>query len=111
MMTSRKNTCAAPEDSFTSDEVLVERLKGGDESAFNELHTKYKGKIYGACFKIVKNHADAEDLVQEVFLRLYQKIGSFRGESRFSSWLYRIAINLTLVKLRVKRPDGVSSTS
>jgi RNA polymerase sigma-70 factor (ECF subfamily) len=101
-------TCVAPKDSSTSDETLVARLKGGDESAFNELYEKYRGRLYGLCFKILKNHADAEDLAQEVFLRLYQKAANFRGESQFKTWLYRIAINASRTKLRDKRLDGTS---
>jgi RNA polymerase sigma-70 factor (ECF subfamily) len=68
----------------------------GEREAFDALVVRYQRDIYRLCYRYVNNHEDANDLVQEVFLRAWRAIGRFRGQSRFSTWLYRIAVNACL---------------
>ena len=84
-----------------SDEELIGRFVGQrDIGAYEEILKRYQDKIYGLALRITRNPTDAEDILQEVFLTLTKKIDTFRGESKFSSWLYRIAINASYMHLR-----------
>src|SRR5215831_19947259 len=74
----------------------IEASRGGDREAFDRLVERYQRDVYRLCFRYVNNHPDASDLAQEVFLKAYKAIGRFRGESAFSTWLYRIAVNTCL---------------
>jgi RNA polymerase sigma-70 factor (ECF subfamily) len=71
-----------------------------DMGAYEEIVKRYQDKIYGLALRITRNPTDAEDILQEVFLTLTRKIDTFRGESKFSSWLYRIAVNASYMHLR-----------
>lgn len=82
---------------------LIRQCREGNEDAFAELISLYKPRILSLCHKIVKDHEIAEDLTQEAFLRSYRKLDTFRGDSRFYTWLYRIAFNLTINYLKKKR--------
>ena len=82
-----------------SDETLVERCKARDHEAFTELVDRYKHRVHWMVRRMI-GAGEAEDLTQEVFLRAYQALPRFRGESKFSTWLYRIARNLCLSELR-----------
>ena len=82
---------------------LVERSQRGDESAFNELVGLYRMKIFNHCLGIVKDEEMAQDLTQETFLQAYQHLDTFRGKSRFYTWVYRIAHNLSLNALKKTR--------
>jgi RNA polymerase sigma-70 factor (ECF subfamily) len=73
---------------------LIERLGRRDERAFNELVSDYGRRVFGLVLRMIGNQAEAEDLTQEVFVQVFKAIGTFRGESRLSTWIYRIAINL-----------------
>jgi RNA polymerase sigma-70 factor, ECF subfamily len=73
---------------------LIERLIQRDEQAFNKLVKAYEGRIFGLMLRMIGSRAEAEDLAQEVFVQVFKAIGSFRGESKLSTWIYRIAINL-----------------
>ena len=73
---------------------LVARLIARDERAFNELVRAYEGRVLGLVLRMLGNRAEAEDLAQEVFVQVFKAIGSFRGDSKLSTWIYRIAINL-----------------
>lgn len=75
---------------------LVAKFKNGDERAFNELVNLYKKQIYFAVLRIVRNSEDAMDVAQDTFVRAYKSIRRFKGDSSFYTWLYRIAINLSL---------------
>ncbi len=87
-----------------SDEELVNLYtKTGNESAFNEIVSRYANKIYGFALRITRNSSDAEEVFQEVFLTLTKKLDTFRGESKFSSWLYRITVNATYMYLRSQK--------
>src|SRR5579863_118437 len=74
----------------------------GDAVAFERLYRLHSRRVYSLCLRMVGNTAEAEDLTQEAFLQLFRKIGTFRGESAFSTWLHRLAVNVVLMKLRKK---------
>ncbi len=86
-----------------TDAELVEDLKRGDTKAFTELVDRHHAKVYQLALKLTRNETDAEDVMQETFLRVYNRIGTFRGEAAFSSWLYRIAANASFAKLGERR--------
>lgn len=75
------------------DSALVERVQQGDKRAFDLLVRKYQHKVIGLVSRYVKNYAECEDIAQEAFIRAWRAIGSFRGESAFYTWLYKIAVN------------------
>ena len=80
----------------------------GDSQAFERLYKLHSRRVYGVCLRMAGNPADAEDLTQEAFLQLFRKIHTFRGESKFSTWLHRLAVNVVLMRLRKKRYPEVS---
>ena len=71
-------------------------------SAFEELYSRHSRRVYSLCLRMTANTAEAEDLSQEVFIQLYRKVGSFRGESRFTTWLHRLTVNQVLMHFRRK---------
>ena len=81
---------------------LVEKLKKGDEAAFREIVEASQGLVYNTALGIVQNAEDAEDVAQEVFVQLYQSIGSFKGESKLTTWLYRITVSKSMDHIRKK---------
>jgi RNA polymerase sigma-70 factor (ECF subfamily) len=81
---------------------LIERAKQGDAEAFEALYHLHKRRVYSLCLRMTANTAAAEDLTQEAFLQLFRKIATFRGESAFSTWLHRMAVNVVLMQLRKK---------
>jgi RNA polymerase sigma-70 factor (ECF subfamily) len=76
------------------EEKLLERLRARDERAFNELVKTYERRVFGLVFRMLGSRAESEDLTQEVFVQVFKAIGTFRGESKLSTWIYRIAVNL-----------------
>jgi RNA polymerase sigma-70 factor, ECF subfamily len=80
----------------------IERAKQGDGEAFELLYGLHKRRVYSLCLRMTANTAEAEDLTQEAFLQLFRKISTFRGESAFSTWLHRMAVNVVLMHLRKK---------
>ena len=104
---------AAPPVSTISSEKLSEaeairRARNGDRSVFEYLYQLHSRRVYALCLRMVGNIAEAEDLTQEAFLVLLRKIHTFRGESAFSTWLHRLAVNVVLMRLRKKSPHLVS---
>lgn len=91
-----------------TDEDLVRRAQQDDERAFGELVTRYESKVYSLAMKMLRNPEDAEDVLQETFLRAYRGIKSFKGNSTFSTWIYRITANSALMRLRKKQLPQVS---
>jgi RNA polymerase sigma-70 factor, ECF subfamily len=85
-----------------SESEAIERAKQGDADAFEALYDLHKRRVYSLCLRMTANAAEAEDLTQEAFLQLFRKIGTFRGESAFSTWLHRMAVNVVLMRLRKK---------
>jgi RNA polymerase sigma-70 factor (ECF subfamily) len=90
---------------FLGTAVVVDRAKNGDVAAFAELYILYKTPVYNLCWRLTRHVQDAEDLTQEVFLQVYRKMNSFRGEAAFGSWLYRVATNVTMMHLRKRRVE------
>ena len=91
-----------------SDSQLIARAQKGDEEAFASLFEAHKRRVYSLCLRMTGNVAEAEDLTQEAFLQLFRKIGTFRGESAFSTWLHRLVVNVVLMHLRKKGLQQVS---
>jgi RNA polymerase sigma-70 factor (ECF subfamily) len=81
---------------------LLAQAQAGDHRAFAQLYSLHKKRIYSLCMRMVGNTAEAEDMTQETFLQLHRKIATFRGDSAFSTWLHRLAINVVLMQLRKK---------
>ena len=90
-------------DSITDEGLIDLHLKSGPKCAFEEIVNRYSNKIYGFALRITKNDKDAEEVFQEVFMTLAQKLDTFRGESKFSSWLYRITANASYMLLRSEK--------
>jgi RNA polymerase sigma-70 factor (ECF subfamily) len=90
------------------DSELVVRAQAGDREAFGVLVLQHKDTISRVILRIIKNREDAEDEVQETFLRAYRGLSEFRGNSKFTSWLIRIAVNRALMCLRTRRHQGIS---
>lgn len=95
----------------SSERGLVQRAQEGDEQAFATLFELHKKRVYSVCLLMTKDVAEAEDLTQEAFLQVFRTIGTFRGEAAFSTWLYRIAVNTVLMKLRRQKSRAVFSLS
>ncbi len=91
-----------------SERSLVQRAQRGDEEAFATLFQLHKKRVYSVCLLMTKDIAEAEDLTQEAFLQVFRSVGSFRCDSAFSTWLYRIAVNTVLMKLRRRKSPPVS---
>lgn len=98
----------------SSDEELVARSAGGDIDSFNQLVVRWERPIYALAYRVIGREEEARDLVQEAFLRAYRSLGGFRGDAKFSSWLYRITLNLCRDWIRrqkrapfVEAPEGV----
>lgn len=90
-------------NSTSSESEVIERVKLGDHAAFEEIYRRHRRRVYSLCVRVTRNSAEAEELTQDVFLRLFRKIGTFRGEASFGSWLYRVALNVGLMHARHER--------
>jgi RNA polymerase sigma-70 factor (ECF subfamily) len=77
------------------DEALIQRISNEDVVAFKELVDRYQASVFNICLGIIGDHHQAEEAAQDTFYQIYRSIGSFRGESKFSTWIYRIAVNLS----------------
>jgi RNA polymerase sigma-70 factor (ECF subfamily) len=85
-----------------SEQQAIHGAKQGDSDCFESLYHRHKRHVYTLCLRITRNTAEAEDLTQEVFLQLFRKLTTFRGESAFSTWLHRVAVNVVLMQRRKK---------
>jgi RNA polymerase sigma-70 factor (ECF subfamily) len=83
-----------------SDYSLAQRASTGDVLCFEELYARHNRRVFSLCLRMTGNTSEAEDLAQEVFIQLYRKIGSFRGESAFTTWLHRLTVNQVLMHFR-----------
>lgn len=98
--------------SYQSDKKLIDLyINKNDECAFDELVNRYIDRIYALCFRITKNKEITEDVVQEIFVTLSLKLDTFRAESSFSTWLYRISTNAALMKLRKEKKHNIEGLS
>ncbi len=86
----------------------IKDAQAGDGRAFEKLYSLHKRRVYSLCLRMLGNVAEAEDLTQEAFLQLHRKIGTFRGDSAFSTWLHRLSVNVVLMHLRKKGLPQVS---
>jgi RNA polymerase sigma-70 factor (ECF subfamily) len=93
----------------TAEMLLVERAKAGDAAAFGELISKYERRVYRMARQITQNDEDAEDVLQEACLKAFEHLDSFQGQSKFYTWLTRIAVNESLMKLRKRKSDRTVS--
>jgi RNA polymerase sigma-70 factor (ECF subfamily) len=91
---------AAAQNPEDSDYALARAAAGGAIAAFGDLYARHNRRVYSLCLRMTRNIADAEDLTQEVFILLFRKIGSFRGESQFVTWLHRLTVNHVLMHFR-----------
>ena len=98
-----------PAGRVDSDLNLIRAFRAGDEAAFDRLFAKYQEYVYNVCLGVLANADDARDCTQETFLRVYRKVGEFRAEAAFSTWLYRVTVNVCVGQLR-KRPRGAVSS-
>jgi RNA polymerase sigma-70 factor (ECF subfamily) len=87
------------------EQELIQRIVAKNDAAFRTLVELYQSSVLSACYQILGNQQDAEDVAQDVFVMVYRKAESFRGESGLSTWLYRIAVNLSLNRLRRRKWD------
>src|SRR5688500_8581263 len=85
------------------DQLLVKRAQGGHLEAYDELIRRYQERIYATVYHMTANHEDANDLAQETFIKAYQALKSFKGDSSFFTWIYRIAVNKTINFLKQKK--------
>jgi RNA polymerase sigma-70 factor, ECF subfamily len=95
-------TVAEVETREPSDLELARRSAGGDTAAFEALYRKHFRRVYALCLRMMGNPVEAEDMTQEVFLQLFNKIGMFRGDSAFTTWLHRMTVNQVLMHFRKK---------
>jgi RNA polymerase sigma-70 factor (ECF subfamily) len=100
---------SAPDAEVHPDVALVERAKAGDTSAFEQLVKQYERQIFRTAQHITQNREDAEDITQDVFVKAFTKLEQFQGNSKFSTWLVRIAVNESLMRLRKRKTSKTVS--
>ncbi|MGC4048668.1 MAG: RNA polymerase sigma factor [Paludibaculum sp.] len=100
---------AVVSDAISAEQPLVDRARRGDAAAFGELISKYERRVYRMARQITQNDEDAEDVLQETFLKAFEHLDSFQGQSKFYTWLTRIAVNESLMKLRKRKSDRTVS--
>lgn len=86
------------------DRVLVAAFLAGSQDAFNVIVTRHQRQVYQVCFRFVRNHEEASDLAQDVFVRAFKGLKNFKGDSALGTWLYRVGVNCCLNRVAVKRP-------
>ena len=92
---------------MTESEV-ISKAQAGDISCFEMIYARHKRRVFSLCLRMTGNYTEAEDFTQEAFLQLYRKLGSFRGESAFSTWLHRLSVNIVLMRFRKKGIPEIS---
>jgi RNA polymerase sigma-70 factor, ECF subfamily len=100
---------SSAQTAFSDESVLVTQAKAGDAAAFSQLMERYERKIFRLAKHITQNEEDAEDVLQDTFLKAYQHVGGFQEQSKFYTWLVRIAVNEALMKLRKRKSGKVFS--
>jgi RNA polymerase sigma-70 factor (ECF subfamily) len=93
-----------------SDHALARNAAAGDMEAFEELYERHNRRVYSLCLRMTQNATEAEDLTQDTFIQLFRKIGSFRGDSAFTTWLHRLTVNQVLMHFR-KRSVKLEKTT
>lgn len=102
------STTTQAERTELNDADVVRLAQEGDAVAFERVYRLHSRRVYAVCLRMIADPAEAEDLTQDVFLHLFRKIRTFRGESAFSTWLHRMAVNVVLMRLRRKRIAKIS---
>lgn len=92
-----------------SDSVLLEKFKKGDEESFRKLVEKYQSKVYSIALAMVKDKTEAEDIMQDIFIKVYRSLDNFKGKSKFYTWLYRITINTCINHLNQNKKTNTIS--
>jgi RNA polymerase sigma-70 factor (ECF subfamily) len=100
----------APASPTVSDEELVARARAKDFGAFEQLLDRYEDKIFRLAYRFVRNETEAKEVLQDTFLSIWRKLDTFKGDSQFGSWLYRVAANTALMRLRAQRRHPEVST-
>ncbi len=95
----------ATTDAFADERALIRRAQGSDARAFEALYRMHVGKVYGVCLRMTGNVSEAEDCAQEAFIQAWNKLDKFRGDSAFSTWLHRIAVNSVLGRMRKSKRE------
>ncbi len=103
-------TVSETESARAADYELAQKAASGDVAAFEEIYWRHHRRVFGVCLRMTKNVAEAEDVTQQIFLNLFRKIGSFRGESAFSTWLHRMTVNQTLMHFRSEKARREDTT-
>lgn len=109
-LTSKMSSVIRAEKADATDAELVARCRAGDSAAFEELYRQHAGRLYNLAYRMSGGPADAEDLLQEIFLQAHRKLESFRGESSLGTWLYRLAMNLCVDHLRSRQTRSAAVT-
>jgi RNA polymerase sigma-70 factor (ECF subfamily) len=91
--------------SALDDAALVRAFLAGERAAFDAIVARHQRHVYQLCYRFVRNHEDAADLAQDVFVRAFKGLRNFKGDSQLSTWLYRVGVNVCLNRVAVKRPD------
>lgn len=99
-MTVRKGSATKPGCADHEATGLVARAKAGDQAAFEKIYRQHVGRVYGICLRMLCDQMRAEELTQRIFVRAWMKLDSFRAESSFSSWIYRLSVNMVLDELQ-----------
>jgi len=90
-------------DAHSSEAERVRGAAGGDVAAFETLYREHVGRVHALCLRMARNGPEAEELVQDVFVRVWERLGSFRGESAFGTWVHRVAVNVVIESFRAKK--------
>ncbi len=101
---------ATPSGSSATDDELIARARAQDFAAFEELLGRYEDKVFRLAYRILRNETDAKEILQETFVSIWRKLDTFKGDSQFGSWVYRIATNAALMRLRSHRRHPEVST-
>ncbi len=101
---------AGDETSPVSDYALTRRASEGDMQAFEEIFRRHNRRVYSLCLRMTQNVEEAEDLAQETFIQLFRKVGSFRGDSAFTTWLHRMTVNQVLMHFRKRKARDEKTT-
>lgn len=87
----------------SNDAYYIDKVKAGETQAFSVIVSRYKNKVFSIIYRIINHREDAEDITQEVFIKLFRSLDGFKHESEFSTWVFRIAYNATMTELRKRR--------
>jgi RNA polymerase sigma-70 factor, ECF subfamily len=96
-------TSTQPDDNRVAERALVDRARLGDVAAFESIYRTHAGRVYALCLRMTADTGQARELVQDVFIRVWEKLSSYRGEAALSSWVHRIAVNVVLMTRRSDR--------